>query len=183
MRPRTEFKSHEVAAIRRAMHRAKNRSSFQRLQCLWLRAKEAWTTVRIAQVVGLSISHIRRIWSDYLRGGLKAGAGRPKGGRQHEHLSLQEERAFLAAFEKEARAGPCLTARAIKPAYEQQVGKAVPDSTVCRLLARHQWRRIQPRPKHPRRSLRAQTLFKKNASTAGPCRGGFLPPDAVTSDV
>jgi len=29
--------------------------------------------------VGLSVSHVRRVWSEYLRGGLAAGRSRPKG--------------------------------------------------------------------------------------------------------
>ena len=183
MRPRTEIGGKQVAAIHRAMQSARNRSGFQRLQCLWLRAKENLATTQIAQIVGLSVSHIRRIWSDYLRGGLMAGEGRPKGGRHHQHFTLKEESEFLCSFEKEACAGRALTARTIKKAYEQRLGKRVPDSTVCRLLARQGWRRIQPRPKHPLRSLRSQNLFKKNASETSHGRGGFVPPDAVTSDV
>ena len=183
MRPRTEISAREVAVIQQAMQRVSSRSSYQRLQCLWLRAKKDMATSQIAEIVGLSESHIRRIWSDYLRGGLTAGQGRPKGGRRHQHLSIIEERGLLQPFEKEARQGRALTARAIKRVYEERVGKVVPDSTVCRLLARQGWRRIQPRPKHPQRSLGAQAVFKKKTFGTGACRGGFLPADVFTSDV
>src|ERR1039457_4044342 len=82
MRPRTEITPEQKEAIRLAMLRAKNIATFQRLQCLWLRAQLALSTEAIAQAVCLSVSHVRRIWSDYLRGGLAAAQGRPRGGRR-----------------------------------------------------------------------------------------------------
>ena len=96
MRPRTEIPAAQLGAIRRAMLAARNTSTFQRLQCLWLRAKQQLSTEVIAQTVGLSISHVRRVWSDFLRGGLSAAQGRPKGGRHHQHLTAAQEQALLA---------------------------------------------------------------------------------------
>jgi len=57
---------------------ASGKSAFQRLQCLWLRASQDLSTEAIAQTVGLSVSHVRRVWSEYLRGGLAAGQAVPK---------------------------------------------------------------------------------------------------------
>jgi len=94
MRPRTEIPAAQVAAIHRAMLAAPGKSAFQRLQCLWLRARQDQSTEAIAQAVGLSVSHVRRVWSEYLRGGLAAGQGRPKGGRRHQNLTLTQERQY-----------------------------------------------------------------------------------------
>jgi transposase len=182
MRPRTKFTKKEVSAIQEAMRQARNRSTFQRLQCLWLRARQEWPTAQIAEIVGFSESHVRRVWSEYLRGGLEAAKGRPKGGRRHQNLTVEQERSFLKPFLGQAAQGRALTARNIQRAYEERVGKPVPDSTVCRLLARQGWRRVQPRPKHPKRNKKAQAAFKKTpAADSG--RGGFLPPEIVASDV
>ena len=52
MRPRTEISAGSMGAIRRAMLAAPNTSTFQRLQCLWLRAKEDLATEAIARMVG-----------------------------------------------------------------------------------------------------------------------------------
>ena len=150
MRPRTEISAAQVGAIHRAMLAAPNKSAFQRLQCLWLRANQDLSTEAIAQAVGLSVSHVRRVWSDYLRGGLAAAQGRPKGGRRHQNLTLAQEQAVLAPWQQQAQRGQLVTARGIKARYQQRLGRPVPDSTVYRLLARHQWRRVQPRPKHPK---------------------------------
>src|ERR1039458_114724 len=92
MRPRTEISAARVGAIHRALLAAPNKSAFQRLQCLWLRASQDLATEAIAQAVGLSVSHVRRVWSDYLRGGLAAAPGRPKGCRRHQKLDRKSTR-------------------------------------------------------------------------------------------
>jgi hypothetical protein len=40
-------------------------------------------------------------------------------------------------------------------------GQAPSDSTVYNLLHRHGWRKLMPRPFHPKRDLAAQNAFKK----------------------
>ena len=130
MRPRTEIPAAAVGAIRRAMLAAPRPSGFQRLQCLWLRARQDLATEAIAQTVGLSVSHVRRVWSDYLRGGLAAAQGRPTGGRRHQNLTVTQERALLQPLHHQAQAGQLITVRSLKARYETQVGHAVSDSTV-----------------------------------------------------
>lgn len=156
-------------------------SSFQHLQCLWLRTRQDWSTQTIARTVGLSVSHVRRVWSDYLRDGLAAAQGRPKGGRRHQNLTVLQEQAVLVPLKQDALAGRLVTARGIKTRYETTVGHAVPDSTVYRLLARHQWRQIQPRPKHPKGNPRARAAFKRTPDQSG--GGGWAPGPALAPDV
>ena len=182
MRPRTEISAAQVGAIHRAMLAASRKSAFQRLQCLWLRARQDLATEAIAQAVGLSVSHVRRVWSDYLRGRLAAGQGRPKGGRRHQNLTLAQERAVLVPWQEQAQRGKLVTARSIKVDYEKRLGRVVPDSTVCRLLARHQWRRVTPRPKHPKDNPAARAAFKKTSGQSG-SRCGWIPASTVAADV
>ena len=182
MRPRTEIPAAQVGAVRRAMLTARNTSTFRRLQCLWLRAKQDLATDAIAQTVGLSLSHVRRVWSDYLRGGLVAAQGRPKGGRRHQHLSVAQEQVLLAPFHQQAQAGKLVTVASLRERYEARVGRAVPASTVYRLLARHQWRQVAPRPKHPKDNPAARAAFKKT-SGHGRRRVGWAPAPAVAPDV
>ena len=102
MCPRTEIPAVQVGAIRRAMLAGPNKFRFQRLQCLWLRTRQDLPTKAIAQTVGLS-SHVRRVWSDYLRGGLAGAQGRPKGGRRHQNLTVAQEQALLAPWRQGLR--------------------------------------------------------------------------------
>jgi hypothetical protein len=46
-------------------------------------------------------------------------------------------------------------------AFEQRVGRPVDDSTIYRLLYRHGWRKLMPRPRHPKSDLETQEQFKK----------------------
>ena len=48
-----------------------------------------------------------------------------------------------------------------KAAYEKAIGHETSKSTIYNLLARHGWRKLMPRPFHPRRDIAAQNAFKK----------------------
>jgi transposase len=60
-----------------------------------------------------------------------------------------------------AERGELATAGEIKRAFEARVGQEVAESTIYRLLDRHGWRKLMPRPKHPKASSEAQEQFKK----------------------
>lgn len=50
----------------------------------------------------------------------------------------------------------------IQHAFEEKVGREVDDSTIYRLLHRHGWRKLMPRPRHPKADPQIQEQFKKN---------------------
>jgi transposase len=87
-----------------------------------------------------------------------------RGGRRHENLSLDEEKALLEEFSPVAERGGMLEVSAVKAAYEARVGHAVPKSTVYRMLKRHGWRKVVPRPQHPKNDPARQRAFKKNSA-------------------
>ena len=76
-------------------------------------------------------------------------------------LRLEEERQLLAPFWARAETGEIATAAEIQRAFEARIGHEVADSTIYRLLARHGWRKLMPRPTHPKASKEAQQQFKK----------------------
>jgi hypothetical protein len=84
-----------------------------------------------------------------------------KGGRRHEYLTLEEEKQFLAAFFAQAEEGLIATTAEIWRAFETRVGHPVDDSTIYRLLDRHGWRKLMPRPRHPKADPQAKEQFKK----------------------
>ncbi len=77
-------------------------------------------------------------------------------------MSPEEEAAFLAPFFAQAQRGGILVVAPIKTAYEQALGRKVVGSTVYRLLARHGWRKIAPRPRHPKGNPEKRDDWKKN---------------------
>ena len=76
-------------------------------------------------------------------------------------LRLEEERAFLRPFFARAERGELATTQEIWHAFEARVGHEVDDSTIYRLLLRHGWRKLMPRPRHPQADPQAQEQFKK----------------------
>lgn len=78
-------------------------------------------------------------------------------------LRLEAERAFLAPFFERAEKGELATTEEIWHAFEARVGHQVDESTIYRLLNRHGWRKLMPRPFHPLRNIAAQNAFKKTA--------------------
>lgn len=76
-------------------------------------------------------------------------------------MSWSKEKHLRESFKEKACKGHIATAKEIKLAYEQKVGQQVPKTTIYRLLERHQWHKIVPRPSHPKQNTQAQEDFKK----------------------
>jgi transposase len=115
----------------------------------------------IATQCGVSKATVHQVISTYKRGGAAAVETAGKGGRHHEYLTMHQEQQFLAPFFARAEAGEIATAAEIKLAFEAEVGHEVDASTIYRLLHRHGWRKLMPRPRHPKTSKEAQEQFKK----------------------
>ena len=137
----------------------------QRIQMVLLRESDMMQSA-IAATMGVSLSTVNRAHMAYDRGGIKALKPKPIGGRQRENMTWSEEKALRVRFGKAAGAGEMLNVHDLKAAYEQAIGHPTSNSTVYNLLARHGWRKLMPRPFHPRRDLAAQADFKKAASHA-----------------
>lgn len=151
------------ARLAQLLKNARNKRDFQRVQCVWLRAALGLDPETIARALGWHPVHVRRVQAQYLREGETALPAEPRGGRRHQNLSVAEEQELLAPFLRPAEAGGVLVVTAIRAAYEAQVGHPVPKSTVYRMLERHGWRKIAPRPHHPKTDPAAQAAFKKTS--------------------
>ncbi len=130
----------------------------------WLLIYNAQVDPRPAQEIaihcGVSQATVHQLISTYNRLGVVAVETVGKGGRHHDYLSVEEEREFLAPFFARAERGELAIAGEIKRAFEARVGQEVAESTIYRLLDRHGWRKLMPRPRHPRASPEAQDQFK-----------------------
>ena len=116
----------------------------------------------IARHTGVSVTTVRRVISTYNRFGLAAIETPGTGGRRHEYMTLEQERAFLQPFFARAETGEIATAEHIQQAFEAEVKHPVHISTIYRLLDRHGWRKLVPRPRHPQANPEEQAAFKKS---------------------
>jgi transposase len=115
----------------------------------------------IARDTGVSLTTVRRVISSYNRLGLAAIETPGKGGRRHEYMSVEQERRFLQPFFARAAQGEIATAEEMQRAFEAQVKHEVHITSISRLLDRHGWRKLVPRPRHPKANPEEQAAFKK----------------------
>jgi transposase len=122
----------------------------------------------IALHCGVAKDTVHKLISRYNRFGIAAIETAGKGGRRREYLSIEQEKQFLQPFLNRAQKGEIATCAEVQIAYEERVGHSVDDSTLYRLLERHGWRKVVPRPKHPKASREVQEEFKKTSQRVLP---------------
>jgi len=149
----------ELAAWRQ---QCRTSAEYRRVECVWLRTALGLSAAQIATVLGWHVSSVYDLHSRYLREGVTVLQGPGRGGRHRQNLSLAQEQELLTQFNGTAAQGGLLEARAVRDSYIKVTGHPVPKSTVYRLLARHGWRKLAPRPRHPKADPAVQKAFKKN---------------------
>jgi transposase len=161
MRKPKELPEGALERLAKELKQAKTKAEFQAVQCLWLRVSLGLSADQVATAIGWHPSSVRKQQSRYLREGVTALQRTGRGGRRRQNLTLEEEQNLLQEFLYQGELGGILEVSRVKAAYEQAVGRKVPKSTVYRMLARHGWRKIAPRPRHPKSDAALQAEFKK----------------------
>jgi len=166
MRTPTPIPEEAQAALLPLLKNAKGKREYQRVLCIWLRAALDMSPTDVARALGWSLGYVKQVQARYLKQGEGSLKVEPRGGRYRQNLSVSAENALLAPFFAKAEKGELLLVTEIKRAYEAQVGHKVPKSTLYRLLGRHGWRKIAPRPFHPKADPAAQEAFKKTSRSS-----------------
>ena len=137
MRTPKALPNEAIERLAKDLKQAKTKAEFQAVQCLWLRVSLGLSADQVATAIGWHPSSVRKL------------------------QSLEEEQNLLQKFLYQSELGGILEVSQVKAAYEQAAGHRVPKSTVYRMLARHGWRKIAPRPRHPKSDATLQAEFKK----------------------
>lgn len=131
----------------------------------WWIIYNALVAPRIAEEIalhtGVSATTVHRVVSTYNRLGPAALETPGKGGRRRQYLTRAEEQEVLAPFFAQAEQGEIATVQEVQRAYQAKEGHEVEESTIYRLLHRHGWRKLLPRPRHPKADPHTQEQFKK----------------------
>ena len=139
------------------------KASTKRIQCVYFKLKYGWNSKQISEAVGFCPSYVREMQSKYKKEGKKAFFLESTGGRNRENMSIEEEAELINNFKEEAGKGNIVEISKIKEAYDEKLGKRAAESTVYRMLNRHGWRKIAPRPNHPKNDKNAMENFKKTS--------------------
>jgi transposase len=157
-----------VQRLAERLKRANSHSEYQRIQCVLIRATLGSSAAEIAQLLGWSTATVHVLHSRWAKEGEAIFEVRERGGRRHQYLTPEQEQELLAPFVQRAEAGGMLTVAEVQQAYRERSGRQVARSTIYRLLERHGWRKLVPRPRHPKADVAAQAAFEKTAPRGTP---------------
>ena len=160
MRPQRPFPEKHVKELDEFMKVVQDAKEYRHAQCIQLRIRENMTAEEIAPIVGYHPNTVLRIWSIFFREGVE-GLRRHPSKRCRAYLSLEEEKEVLDGFVEKATKGHITVVGEMKGAIEEKVGHSVHKSTVYRFLKRNNWRKVKPRPVHPKNDPEKVEAFKK----------------------
>jgi len=152
-----------AASVKQKFRSAKNFWQQQKWLVIYNALVDPREAKEIAKHTGVSVSTVHQVISEYNRYGETAIETPGQGGRRSSYLSVAAEGEFLVPFLAQAKQGNITTRATIQAAFEQRVGASVAPSTIYRLLERHHWRKLVPRPHHPEAELEAQDAFKQTS--------------------
>lgn len=142
---------------------APDKESYQRRLAIWITAVHHFSAQKIADILCVSKQAIWLWISQYNHNGPDGLRRKGRGGRRWAFMSLAQEEELLGQLIERARKGEILTASRVRPTVEKFLNRKVSVSYIYRLLHRHGWRKISPRPKHEKNDKKRQEVFKKNS--------------------
>ena len=155
-----QVSAEDIQRAKQLRDQATTVAEYRKALCVILPAELSIDADQTAELLGTSR---RTVFRD--RGRIRSQYDTPKnlwGGRRHCSMTIEEEREFLAHWIDKAIIGGVLTVPPIHAALVKRLGRDIPMSTTYRLLARHNWRKVQPDTKHPKSDPALQDEFKKN---------------------
>jgi len=142
---------------------APDKAAYQKRLTIWLTHTGPFHAQKVADLLQISKQAVWLWVGQYNREGPPGLARAGRGGRRWAFLGWEEEEALLARFESRALQGEVLTAKGVWVEVVQAAGREVSLDYVYRLLHRHQWRKLLPRPRHVKADPQRQEAFKKNS--------------------
>ena len=159
--------------IRKEMQGPGTREQFQRWQAIYLMAK-GLLVEQVAEYVGVAKGTIHQWVFQYNHQGPGSFSLQGRGGRRFGIMSVEEEADLLESLRAEAERGEIVGAFWLREMVEKKLGREVSKDYLYDLLHRHDWRKVVPRPRHPKADVEKQEEFKKNSRSCWqPPAGAF----------
>lgn len=143
----TEEEYDQIVAAEKA---TQDKQVSRKLKVLMLR-HENLSNADIGKRLGLCSVRVSQIVSEYKKQGLDAFVQKKYGGH-HRNMSEAEETELLEGFKKQAESGQIVITREIKAVFDKRLGRDTGRGYIYMLLARHGWRKVMPRSRHPRKA-------------------------------
>ncbi len=140
----------EYEKIVAAEKETQNKRISKKLRVLMLRY-EGLDNKTISERLDISPTRITHLIGEYKRDGLEKYIQNKYGGN-HRNMSKAEENEILDQFKIKAEAGQVVSAQEIKAAFDEKLGRDTGRGYVYMVLDRHNWRKVMPRSKHPKKA-------------------------------
>ena len=149
---RTEYKISEEAAAKVREYRKKVRDKYldRRLHVIQL-LSEGMKAREIAEKLDVDKRQISEWAKNFCKRGLE-GFTAQRGGRHRENMSFEDEAKLLEAFKERAESGQIVEVSEIRAAYEKAIGRKTHPTQIYQVLHRHDWRKVMPRSRHPKKA-------------------------------
>lgn len=157
-----KISENEMEKIKEAARKNKNKRVEKKLQVLIMRY-ERKSNEEISARTGYNVRYITTLMGQYQKQGLEEFI-RIKQTSHNRNLSEDQEKAVLKRYEQEAEAGHELTATEIRKGLEEVLKRETTPDYVYRVLHRHGWRKVMPRPKHPKAASEEEQDSSKKLS-------------------
>ena len=125
---------------------APDKAAYQRRLAIWLTHAGQLPAHRVADLLVISVQSVWKWVGEYNTMGPAGLDRKGRGGRRWALMTMEEEQAFLARYLAKAQSGDVLTAKQLHPALCRELGQDVSLDYVYKLLHRHEWRKLMPRP-------------------------------------
>jgi transposase len=140
-----------------------SRDSYKKRLAIWLTHIGPFHAKQISTMLQVSVQSVWLWVSQYNRYGPDGLERKGRGGRRWSYISWAAEESLLRSFFERASRGGIITAKQMHPEVCKAVGKEVSLDYVYRMLYRHSWRKVGPRPRHIKTDVNVQDDFKKNS--------------------
>ena len=153
--------SHDIDHdIRVKVKKCKDPKALRRLIALNM-YRQGKTNKEIAEATGYHAQRITQLVTEVLKNGLDSVLHDRRTSNNYR-MTFAQEADFLSQFEEMSENGQLVTVAPILEKYEEATGKKSNTTSIYRLLERHGWRKLKPRPKHPKAaSTEEQSRQKK----------------------
>ena len=155
------FTQDQITELNSALKDKQLSSYHKRIQAVYLRSQNL-TYKAISDLIGLSHDTIWRLVKKYKQEGLSSLTHDARGGRHRSYLTYEEEKAFLEEQFVGSASGQFVTIAEMHEAYQIKIGKETTREGFYALLKRHGWRKVTPRPEHPKKADAKTILASKN---------------------
>lgn len=149
--PKTyKFTEEQKEELYAAQKKNKDKNVHKRLTALIKRAEgESRETAALAS--GLSVNRISALTSKYMNEGIGAIVDNHYTSH-NRNMSVEEEAALLAQFKSASESGQIVSIAEIKAAYDKALGRKTNDCQIYKVLDRHDWQKVMPRSRHPKKA-------------------------------